>query len=96
MANIQKIAEELVRLSHAETYALTCLLAKEYGIKAESVTLKQDIPSETERVFTLKNVEDILREEVIIREAERKAEKRQWFVPRVIGKPCKGKLPRRK
>lgn len=94
MANIQKIAEELVRLSHAETYALTCLLAKEYGIKAESVTLKQDI--ETERVFTLKNVEDILREEVIIREAERKAEKRQWFVPRVIGKPCKGKLPRRK
>lgn len=98
MADIKRIAEELVRLSDAQTYALACFLAKEYGISAkEDISLRQDIPSETEKTFTLKDgLDEALREVALVREAQRRAEKRQWFVPKTIGKPCKVLLKKRK
>lgn len=98
MANIQKIAEGLVRLSCAEVQAIARILAKEYGISAkEDISLRQDIPSETEKTFTLKDgLDEALLEVALVREAQRRAEKKQWFVPKTIGKPCKVLLKKRK
>lgn len=98
MANIQKIAEGLVNLSFAEVQALARILAMEYGVSAkEDISLRQDIPSETEKTFTLKDgLDEALREAALVREVQRRAEKRQWYVPKTIGKPCKVLLKRRK
>jgi len=91
MADIKKIAEEIVRLSRLETIALAQILAREYGIESME-SLKKELPKEVDRVFEMKDVTDV----DLARAEKALKQKQKFYVPRKIGKPCKMKPQRRK
>jgi len=94
MADIKKIAVALVRLSTLEMYALRHILEQEYGIKAkDDVVLRRELPSETVKIFEMK---DNVAKAVVVEAKQRFDQKQRRYVPRVIGRPCKPYLNRRK
>ena len=88
MANIRLIAEALIGLSVREVNGLAKVLKDDYGIIADTEVQNKD---DAEKFF----IEVKLAKKTAF-EKERASKRSKIYVPRVVGKPCRPFVMRRK
>jgi ribosomal protein L7/L12 len=88
MANIRLIVEALIGLSVREAQGLAKVLKDEYGIVADAEAQSKD--------DMIKSSIEVSQAEKAVFEKEKTSKRSKIYVPRVVGKPCRPFVMRRK